>query len=495
MWVGSRTTPIGVAAVLTALCVAPVAALFVVGTRGIAIEPGVHFAVVCTTALVAFQAAIALSLVGFRRRDGRAVMIGTAFVVMAALLAIHGFATPGVLIGANGLVALAAGITLPAGAILIGLSAHPIVRHRDAVGRLICIQALLVAAIAALGAIGIALPESLPAAPLPDSTAALALLGLGSLMFAALALRSLRTYCLTRRYADAMVGVGVIWLAAALGAAATFGTTEFGWWLGHGFELAGIAIVTLAVAVDLRNAAPSRALTGDLAAAELVQAEEAYLGPQIRGLLVRLADKDQHTEQHARRVAMRAAQVGEELRFTPSALRDLAVGGLLHDIGKLSIPRSILQKPGKLTDAEYLQIQRHPELGARILTQLGGFSVGVVTLVADHHERLDGTGYPYRLSGEELSDAARILGVCDVYDALISTRVYRAAWTDSDAIRYLQEDAAVQFDQRVVDALALVLERETISDSVERLSPHPAEARLQRRTTRGAWSPKRRATR
>jgi HD-GYP domain-containing protein (c-di-GMP phosphodiesterase class II) len=192
---------------------------------------------------------------------------------------------------------------------------------------------------------------------------------------------------------------------------------------------------------------------------------------------------------------MRATQVGEELRFTPSALRDLAVGGLLHDIGKLSLPRAILQKPGKLTDAEYLQIQRHPELGAQILTQLGGFSVGVATLVTDHHERLDGSGYPHRLAGDERSDAARILGVCDVYDALISTRVYRAAWSDSDAIRYLREDAAVQFDQRVVDALALVLERETISESLERLSPHRAEALLQRRTTRGARSPKTRFTR
>jgi HD-GYP domain-containing protein (c-di-GMP phosphodiesterase class II) len=154
-----------------------------------------------------------------------------------------------------------------------------------------------------------------------------------------------------------------------------------------------------------------------------------------------------------------------------------------------------LQKPGKLTDAEYLQIQRHPELGARILTQLGGFSVGVTTLVTDHHERLDGTGYPHRIAGGELSDAARILGVCDVYDALISTRVYRAAWTDTDAIRYLREDAAAQFDQRVVDALALILKRETISDSLKRRTPHPAEPRLRRRTTRGARSPKDRARR
>ncbi len=463
-----------------AVSLAPTLALLLVGTAGIRIEPGVHFAVVCATAIVAFQAAIGLSIVGYRRRDGRSVMIGTAFVVMASLLAVHGFATPGVLIGFNGLVAFAAGTTLPAGAILMSLSAHRIMRGRHAAGFVLILMAILVAAIATIGAVGIAIPDSLPAAPQADSASALALLAFGSLCLGALALRSIRTYLLTRRTSDAMVGVGVVWLGAALGAAATFGVTEFGWWLGHGFELAGIATVTFAVAVDLRRTAPSRALAGDLGAAELVLAEEEYLGPQVRGLLVRLAEKDGHTEQHSRRVAVRAAQIGEQLGFRPGALRDLAVGGLLHDIGKLSVSRAILRKPTRLTDEEFAEITRHPENGAELLAELGGFSVGVMGLVTDHHERLDGSGYPEGLRGAELSDGARVLGVCDVYDALVSARVYRPAWTQEKALQHLSDAAGSLFDERVVEALEAVLVRDQQTESVSRLRPHPAEARLRR---------------
>ncbi|MGI9658127.1 MAG: HD-GYP domain-containing protein [Gaiellaceae bacterium] len=478
-------------ALFGALAVVPIAALIAFGTGGILIEPGVHLAVVTVTALVAFQAAIGLSIVGYRHGDGRSVMIGTAFVVMASLLAVHGFATPTILIGPNGLVAFAAGATLPAGAILIGLSAHPLVRKRRAAEWLMELQIGLVAIIAAIGVVGMTIPDALPAAPLADSTSALALLGFGSLCLGALAWRSARTFLLTRRPGDAMVGVGVVWLGAALGSAATFNTTEFGWWLGHGLELLGIATITIALAVDLRRAAPSRALTGDLEAVELVVREEEFLGPQVRALLLDLAEKDGHTELHTRRVAMRAAQVGEELGLAPSALRKLALGGLLHDIGKLAVPRAILQKPDVLTDAEFALIKRHPENGASLLAELGGFSGDVRALVRDHHERLDGSGYPNGANAEQLSVGARILGVCDVYDALVSDRVYRPAWTNERAISHLRFDCSGQFDGRAVEALAAVVERELPSEVTAEapgrqviLREHEAEAQLQELASR-----------
>jgi len=483
-------------ALLGGLAVIPIAGLFAVGTSGIAIEPGVHLAVVTVTALVAFQAAIGLSIVGYRQRDGRSVMIGTAFVVMASLLAVHGFATPTILVGPNGLVAFAAGATLPAGAILIGLSAHPLVRKPNAAAWLMEIQIMLVVIIAAIGVIGMTIPDAFPAAPLADSTSALALLGFGSLCLGALAWRSARTFLLTRRPGDAMVGVGVVWLGAALGSAATFNTTEFGWWLGHGLELLGIATITIALAVDLRRTAPSRALTGDLEAIELVLKEEEYLGPQVRALLIDLAEKDGHTELHTRRVAMLAAQVGEELGLAPSALRKLALGGLLHDIGKLAVPRAILQKPEGLTDEEYALVKAHPENGAALLTELGGFSADVRALVRNHHERLDGSGYPGGVSAEELSDGARILGVCDVYDALVSDRVYRPAWTSERAISHLRHETPAQFDVRAVEALAAILERELpaqpaaggASPGETILRKHPAEAELQKIASRQSTS-------
>jgi HD-GYP domain-containing protein (c-di-GMP phosphodiesterase class II) len=207
----------------------------------------------------------------------------------------------------------------------------------------------------------------------------------------------------------------------------------------------------------------SRPLVGDLRGSELVSEEEAFLGSQIRALTVRLADKDTYTEEHTRRVALRAVQVGEELGLPPGRLRTLAVGGLLHDIGKLSIPDEILKKPGSLEPGEYAVIQRHPENGKSLLRELGGFADGVLRLVHDHHERLDGTGYPRGLSEAELDLDTRILAVCDVYDALISTRVYRAAWSAEKALSLLFEQAGSAFDNRCVEALARVLAREPAS--------------------------------
>jgi HD-GYP domain-containing protein (c-di-GMP phosphodiesterase class II) len=156
-------------------------------------------------------------------------------------------------------------------------------------------------------------------------------------------------------------------------------------------------------------------------------------------------------------------QVGEELGLTPGRLRGLAVGGLLHDIGKLSVPDSVLKKPGPLDPNEYTIVQRHPEHGRRLLRELGGFSEAILRLVQDHHERLDGSGYPRGLRSDELDLDTRILAVCDVYDALISTRVYRAAWSAEKALGLLYEQAGSAFDSRCIEALVRVLGREAAS--------------------------------
>jgi len=145
--------------------------------------------------------------------------------------------------------------------------------------------------------------------------------------------------------------------------------------------------------------------------------------------------------------------VGEELGVPPARLRELATGGLLHDIGKLSVPDEVLKKQSALDDAEFAEIRRHPEAGRQLLEELGGFSATVLRLVSDHHERLDGTGYPNGRT--ELPVETSVLAVCDVYDALVSDRVYRAAWTCERALGLLRDERA--FDQTVVAALERVL--------------------------------------
>jgi HD-GYP domain-containing protein (c-di-GMP phosphodiesterase class II) len=167
----------------------------------------------------------------------------------------------------------------------------------------------------------------------------------------------------------------------------------------------------------------------------------------------RLAAKDASTEEHTRRVATLAVVVGEELGLSPTRLRSLAIGGLLHDIGKLSLPDAILQKPGSLDDHEYEIVKLHPQRGRELLNELGGFDDAIERLVLDHHERLDGSGYPRGLHADDLALETRILAVCDVYDALVSPRVYRPAWPQEEALALLRDDSGIAFDARCIEAL------------------------------------------
>jgi HD-GYP domain-containing protein (c-di-GMP phosphodiesterase class II) len=438
----------------------PVALLHFFGREQVSFSGGVHFWGVALGALVATASAAALTYEGARRRDGRAVLVGSAFCVMAALLVLHGLTTPGVLVEMNGVVAFTGGATLPVGGAILALSVLPVLRRPEVVKPILVLLALSVALIAGLGLAAVLEPDLVPDVPETGSPLAWTLLVVGLAFYALLFVRALRTYLLTHRVADLTVVVGLVWLASALVAALLLGYWNLGWWLGHGFEIVGIALVGIPVAADLMRAVPSRPLVGDLRGADLVEAEEAFLGSQVRSLLVDLAHKDEYTEEHTRRVALRAVQVGEELGLPSIQLRSLAVGGLLHDIGKLRCPDEILKKPAPLTDAEYAVVREHAEAGRRLLKELGGFGDPVLRLVRSHHERLDGTGYPHGLTDAELDLDTRILAVCDVYDALRSARVYREAWPHERAMALLRSAAGTEFDARCVDALERVLGRE-----------------------------------
>ena len=314
------------------------------------------------------------------------------------------------------------------------------------------LQAALFAGVLALGATALIDPSIVPPVPKVKSAPAIGLLVAGLMSLTVLVVRALRTYALTHRTADLAVAVGCVWLGIALYANLVIGAMTFGFYFGHVLEIAAVALVSIPAALDIRRAGASRPLVGDLSAADLVASEQAFLGPRVNALLRRLASCDTSTEEHTRRVALLAARVGDELKLSAASRRHLAVGGLLHDIGKLSVPLDILQKPAGLTDEEFAAIKRHPEDGRRLLDELGGFPDEVRRLVSDHHERLDGSGYPRGLTAAELNTETRILAVCDVFDALVSERVYRAAWTPERALALLHDEAHA-YDAVVVAAL------------------------------------------
>ena len=269
----------GLLALLAAWAVGVPALLHYVGGREARVGADVHFWLVATGALVAAVASIALTVGGVRARDSRTVLLGAAFSTMTALLAIHGIATPGVVVGQNGVIALAGAASLPAGAAVLALSALPSMRRPVSLRPVLALQAGLAVAILGLGTIGLLVPSAVPGVPQAGTAPAVVVLVLGAAGFALLALRAARTYSLTRRTTDLLVSVGCVWLGWALVPQLLLGYGTWAFYFGHAMELLGIVLIAIPVVLDLRSGS-SRPLVGDhLAATELVGAEEAFLGP------------------------------------------------------------------------------------------------------------------------------------------------------------------------------------------------------------------------
>jgi HD-GYP domain-containing protein (c-di-GMP phosphodiesterase class II) len=175
--------------------------------------------------------------------------------------------------------------------------------------------------------------------------------------------------------------------------------------------------------------------------------------------------KDLRTGLHATRLAEWAVRVGEHLGVDEIELRDIEAASLLHDIGKIGLPDSILLKPGKLTPEEYAITKKHPEYGWAILRSVPGFERASL-LVLHHHERYDGKGYPAGLSGEEIPLGSRIVAIVDSFDAMLSNRAYRGALPVDEAVRRLIADTGTQFDPGI-SPLFIDLARDHLAELVE----------------------------
>jgi len=169
--------------------------------------------------------------------------------------------------------------------------------------------------------------------------------------------------------------------------------------------------------------------------------------------------KSPWTSGHSERVTDLAIEIGRAMGLPAAELEILRRGGLLHDIGKIGTPAAILDKPGKLTEAERREVQSHVDIGARILEPIPGFEE-CLPIVRQHHEWFDGSGYPEGLRGEAISLLARVLAVADTYDALVSSRPYRLGLDPERAVAIIRKGAGTQFDPRVVEAFLEVVARE-----------------------------------
>jgi diguanylate cyclase (GGDEF)-like protein len=179
----------------------------------------------------------------------------------------------------------------------------------------------------------------------------------------------------------------------------------------------------------------------------------------VEALANALEANDEYTSTHARWISDLSLRVGRELGLDDDALKQLELGALLHDIGKIGVPSTILLKPGRLSSTERAVIEMHPVLGERIIAPIDRLQE-VRVIVRHSHERWDGRGYPDGLVGEEIPLEARIIFVCDAYHAMTTDRPYRRRLGHPEAVRRLREGAGSQFDPRVVEVCLDVLERE-----------------------------------
>jgi putative nucleotidyltransferase with HDIG domain len=176
----------------------------------------------------------------------------------------------------------------------------------------------------------------------------------------------------------------------------------------------------------------------------------------VKALAAAIDAKDEYTHGHSFRVARFANAIARQLGVSEKTLHDLDIAAYMHDLGKIGVPESILGKPGKLTEDEFAEIKKHPLLTNKILEPIH-LPPQIVDAAVQHHERVDGKGYPFGLKGENISPSARIIAVADVFDALTSKRPYRDAMTVEKALGILCQGIDIEFDRNAVHAIVSAL--------------------------------------
>jgi putative nucleotidyltransferase with HDIG domain len=191
---------------------------------------------------------------------------------------------------------------------------------------------------------------------------------------------------------------------------------------------------------------------------QLIELNDAY-----RGTALVLGDvvesDDAYTGEHCKGVVELALEVADEFGLNGHRRRCVEFGALLHDVGKLAVPKEIINKPGQLDDGEWTIIKMHTIEGQRLLERVGGTMREVGAIVRSSHEHWDGTGYPDGLRGEEIPLEARIVSACDAFNAMTTTRSYRKAMPVEEAVAELRRNSGTQFDPQVVDALLKIASR------------------------------------
>ena len=274
-----------------------------------------------------------------------------------------------------------------------------------------------------------------------------------------------------------MLVYGVFWLTREPGGAASRVGLDFKLWLTDlGYGAFGVLIAALWSV--LGPFTPVLVLipvfVARWAVAQFAAQQRAYEAT-VSALCQAVETKDFYTRGHSERVSRGSVMIASEIGMRPERVEAIRFAGMLHDVGKLGVPTSVLQKRGSLTDDEYAAVQLHPMRGLDIVREIG-FLDEALAGIMHHHERIDGRGYPMGLAGDEIPEFARVLAVADAFDAMTSDRSYRGARPIPEAVAELRKWAGKQFDPAFVDAFVTAIERNGWT------APEPAPAEEPLRT-------------
>lgn len=449
------------AAIWTVLVAGQLTASILPGDRPLWVSPIALFWIVVVAASACAVAAAVVVAIGWRDDTAELGLLGSFTMAVSVLPLVHGITTPGVWYGPNDATMSSVFWALP----IASLAVVPLMAPRSRWSRRLTHRwkGLVVVHLCIVGLTSGGLlvrPTLLPVWSM-SSRPAIAVAAAAMAVCVALSYRQLRLAAIAGSSKPFAVSIG--FALVGVSSLVWVGRAPFtaGFWLAHLFDISGVFLLAVGAVIALRQQLDLRVLLRPLTVHTPLAAFELGLDPLVHRFVASLEHKDPVTRDHVVRSAELAMAVGERLGVSPTDLEVLGLGALLHDLGKLTLPDEILNKPDRLTAAEFEVVKGHAAAGAALVGASEVLSP-IAPIVRGHHERLDGRGYPDGLAGGAIPLAARIVSVCDAFDAMAHTRQYRQGMGQDKAVAILREHAGSQWDPRVVDALVEVVERERV---------------------------------
>jgi len=420
-----------------------------------------HFYIVTAVSLLAFGLAVLLAIAAMQIAQYRVLFLCLGFMAMGGIFAVHGLMTPGIVGDADdvayagAIVGISAYLSLFVPALFFAASYTPLTAAFELrlpfspAGWLIVVLATALGIYAGLALLS---GEVLALLPFGTKPYSYGMAGTTIVLLLFAAGRQARAYLTSRLPLQGILVVVFLLLAEAQMVMVLGTVWKLSWWEYHGLMLVGVGLAFWSMAAQRTKGQSLRSLVEATLELEVKVGTELEHVDTIAALAAAVEARDENTRGHNLRVAELAVQIGRAMELPNDTLRTLARAGLLHDVGKIGIPDSILSKPGPLDPQEWVVIKRHPELGQAILSRVDRLRREAEIVIA-HHERLDGSGYPRGLRGDQIPLEARILAVADTYDVLVSDRPYRKAFDKERGFRILREECGTHLWEPAVRAL------------------------------------------